>query len=337
MALGLVLTTGNTKKNVELAARAEAVGFDSVFSVEFFNQNGFVVLGAVAEATRRVRIGTAIVNSFTRTPVLYATAAMDLDELSGGRMLLGLGSGTRRMNQDWYGVAFSKPAARMKELVRLLRALFAAQKGFGFRFEGRFWNLNIPAFTRPEPVRETIPICLAAVNEPMIRAAGTVADGLIGHPIASRRWHRERTLPALREAEASAGRPAGACRLLPYVLTAISDDREQAVRDAKNQIGFYFTVKIYRTILELHGIPEAADACRRALATFDVKAMADAIPDSLVEEIAIACPPDEARDRLRQWSDLGEEYLLYAPTIGIPPERVRDNFDAILDVFGTNG
>jgi probable F420-dependent oxidoreductase len=330
---GLILTAGTQRGNVELALRAEKAGFDSVFSTEFFNQHGYVVLGAIANATQRIRIGSGIANSFTRSPLLHATAAMDLDELSGGRMVLGLGSGTRRMNEDWFGVPFSKPATRTKELIELLRAVFKAGNGLGFRFQGKFWNLNVPVFTRPG-ARENLPILLAAVNDPMMRTAGAVADGLVGHPIATRRWHRERTLPALREAEAKAGREAGACRLVPYVMTSIQQNRDLAVQDAKNQIGFYFTVKVYHTILAFHGLPEVAEACRKALRTFDVRAMSQAIPDSLVDEIAIACTPDEARDRLAQWEGLTDEALFYAPTVGVPPERVRENLDAILDLFG---
>jgi probable F420-dependent oxidoreductase len=336
MDLGLILTGGSVSANVDLARRAEAAGLDSVFSIEFFNQHGFAVLGAISQATRRVRIGTGIANAFTRSPLVHATAAMDLDELSGGRMVLGLGSGTRRMNEDWWGVPFSKPASRMRELVELVRAVFRAGDGFGFRFQGKFWNLNIPVFTRPG-ARADLPIWVAAVNPPMIRAAGSAADALVGHPIATRRWHREVTLPTLRSAEEKVGRAAGACRLVPYVLTSIHRDRKTAVQDAKAQIGFYYTVKVYHTILEFHGLREVADACRTALATFDLKAMAEAIPDSLVDEIAIACTPEEARDRLAQWNDLCDEALLYAPTIGIPPERVRANVDAMLDVFGKRG
>jgi probable F420-dependent oxidoreductase len=334
MQRGLILTAGSVRGNVALAERAERAGFDAVLSVEFFNQHAFAVLGAIAARTRRIRIGTGIANAFTRAPLVHATAAMDLDELSDGRMVLGLGSGTRRMNVDWWGVEFSKPARRMRELIALLRAAFAAASGFGFRFQGEFWDLKIPVYTRPG-ARADLPIWIAAVNPPMIRTAGAAADGLVGHPIATRRWHREVTLPGLREAEAAAGRPAGACRLVPYVMTAINRDRAQAVQDAKQQIGFYYTVKVYHTILRFHGLPDVAEACRRALATFDVAAMAAAIPDALVDEIAIACPPDEARDRLAQWSDLCDEVLFYAPTLGVPPERVAQSNEAILDVFGT--
>ncbi len=334
MEIGLILTGGSTRGSVDLARRAEKAGFDLALSVEFFNQHGYVVLGAIAEATSRIRIGTGIANSFTRSPLLHASAAMDLDELTDGRMVLGLGSGTRRMNEEWYGVPFSRPAARTRELIELLRTAFRAQKGGGLRFEGEFWNLKVPVYARPGAAREEIPIWVAAVNRHMTASAGAAADGLVGHPIATRRWHRERTLPWLREAEEKAGRSSGACLLAPYVMTSIHPDRDTAVRNAKGQIGFYYTVSVYHSILEFHGMPEVAAACRKALKSFDIKAMAEAIPDALVDEIAIACPPDEARDRLAQWQDLTDDPLLYAPQIGLRPEAVRENTDAMLDVFG---
>jgi probable F420-dependent oxidoreductase len=333
--IGLVLTAGGPRADVELAQRAERAGLDSVFTIEFFNRHGYVPLGAIAEVTRRVRIGTAIANAFTRTPLLHASAAMDLDELSGGRMILGLGSATRRMNEDWYGVPFSAPAARMRELVELLRAAFAAHGGGGFRWDGAHWKLSVPIYARPGMVRESIPIWIAAVNRHMIAAAGSVADGLVGHPIATRRWHREVTLPGLREAEEKAGREPGACALAPYVMTSIQEKREDAVADARNQIGFYFTTGIYHSILALHGMERVGEACRAALRRFDVKAMAEAVPDALVDEIAVACTPDEARDRLAQWKDLTDQPLLYAPSVGVRPERLRANLDAMLDLFGS--
>jgi len=335
MRMGLVLTGGSARADLELARRAEAAGFHGVYTIEFFNRHGYVTLGAIAQATSRIRIGSAIANAFTRSPLLHASAAMDLDELSGGRMVLGLGSATRRMNEDWYGVPFSAPAARMRELVQLLRAAFAAQKGGGLRFDGKYWKVNVPHFSRPGAPRGSIPIWVAAVNRGMIAAAGAVADGLVGHPIATRRFHREVTLPGLASAESSAGRVAGACALVPYVMVSLHPDRAQAIRDAKPQIGFYFTTEIYHSVLDLHGLRHVGEACRAALRRWDVGAMAEAIPDALVDEIAIACSPDEARDRLGQWKGLTEEPLLYAPAVGVPPERVRANLDAMLDTFGT--
>jgi len=335
MRIGTILTGGSARADVAQAKAAEAAGLDAVFTIEFFNRHGYEPLGAIAEATSRVKIGTAIANGFTRSPLLHASAAMDLDELSEGRMILGLGSATRRMNEDWFDMPFSAPAPRMKELVELVRAAIKAQGGGGFRWEGKHWNINVPIYARPGAPRDEIPIWIAAVNRGMIAAAGSVADGLVGHPIATRRWHREVTNPGLRRAEQKAGRESGACRLAPYVMTSIADTREQAVKDMKGQIGFYFTTRLYHSILEHHGMREIGEACSKALKKFDTKAMAAAIPEELVDEIGIACKPDEARDRLTQWKDLTEDPILYAPSIGVSPERRRENFAATLEVFGS--
>jgi alkanesulfonate monooxygenase SsuD/methylene tetrahydromethanopterin reductase-like flavin-dependent oxidoreductase (luciferase family) len=119
-------------------------------------------------------------------------------------------------------------------------------------------------------------------------------------------------------------------------MTSIQESREDAIREAKSQIGFYYTTELYHTILDLHGLRDVGRACRAAFRKMDFKALVDAVPDSLVDEIAIACTPDEARDRLEEWRDLTEDPLLYAPTIGVPSERVRANIDAMLSLFGSN-
>jgi hypothetical protein len=121
---------------------------------------------------------------------------------------------------------------------------------------------------------------------------------------------------------------------VPYVITSLASDRETAVRDAKGQIGFYFTTALYHSVLELHGLAEVGERCRAALRRFDVSAMAEAIPDALVDEIAVACTPDEAPDRLARWKELTSFPLLYAPSVGVPPARQRENHDAILSTFG---
>jgi hypothetical protein len=114
-------------------------------------------------------------------------------------------------------------------------------------------------------------------------------------------------------------------------MTSIHPDRATALRDCKGQIGFYFTVSVYHTILDFHGLPEVAAACRAALARFDVRAMADAIPDALVDEIALVATPDEVPDRLAPWRGITDAPLFYAPTVGVPPARVRANLDAMLE------
>lgn len=334
MKYGLILNGKNVGGDVDLARRAEAAGFEAVLEVEFFNRNALVRVGAIAAATETANVGTGIANTFTRSPVVLANAALDLDEISNGRLVLGLGTGLERMNVEWYGMPFSKPVSRVRELFALLRYAFQ-NHGPGFSWSGEFYQLSIPAYQRKTIVRAEIPLWLAAVGRGMTKAAGEIADGMIGHPVHTRRWHREVTLPLLREGETQAGRDAGACPLYPYVITSIQEDRDQAIRDAKKQIGFSFTVDHYRLILELHGLEEVGHECRRHLPKFDLEAMADAVPDSLVDEIALAGTPDEARDRLESWRDLTSMCLFYPSSIGVPEERVDASLQHLFEQLST--
>jgi len=332
--LGLMLTGASAREEVELARRAEAAGFDLALEWEFFHRHAFVRLAAVAAATTRIRIGTGIANAFTRSPLLHAIAALDLDELSGGRMILGLGSATKRMNEEWWGVPFAAPAERMEELCQLVRAAFAATGGGGFAFSGKHWKLRIPAFARPNAARAQIPVWVAAVNRGMVAAAGRAADGLLGHPLATRRWHREVTLPTLASAAESAGRAATACALIPIVVTSIDADRARARREAKQQLGFYLSTELYHTILDLHDAREVGRACQAAMRRGDIPAAGEAVPDWLLDEMAIAGDPDDARAALARWREVAPLIVLYAPNAGIEPDRMRENYDAIFATFG---
>ena len=327
MRHGLILVAPSIADQIEAARYAEARGFDSVWVTEFFNHHGFVRLAAVAGATERVQVGTAIAYAFMRTPLLAASGAMDVDEISGGRVILGLGSGTRSMNEKWYSISFEHPPApRMREAIRLIREAIAAQSGGGLSFEGQYYRIEIPQYARLGAARAEIPIYLAAVNRGMIRAAAAVADGLVGHPIFTRRYIREAVLPELE---------GSACELAPYLICSVSDDPDQARREVRGQIAFYFTTRLYHSVLDVHGWREIGETIATAFRKGDFRGMAEAVPDALVDEIAIAGRPDEVRDRLAQWQGLSDQVLLYPATVGAKPERVRENMAAITDSFGS--
>ena len=328
MRYGMVLVAPSIADQVAAAQRAEARGFHSVWTTEFFNQHGFVRLAAVATATSRVQLGTAIAYAFMRTPLLASAAALDIDELSGGRTILGLGSGTRSMNERWYSIPFDQPPApRMREAVELIREAIAAQKGVGLKFDGRYYSINIPMYARPGAPRTEIPIYIAGVNRGMIRTAAAVADGLIGHPIYTRKYIRERVKPLLENSR---------CELAPYVMCSISSDVDQARQEARAQIAFYFTTRLYHTILDLHGWREIGETIAQAFRAGDFQAMSAAVPDELVDAIALTGKPEEVRDRLSQWEGLTDHALFYAPTIGTHPDRARENLAAIAETFGSS-
>ena len=323
--LGLILVAPAIGDQVALAQRAEKAGFHSVWVTEFFNAHGFVRLGAVAAETSKVELGTAIAYAFMRTPMLAAAAAMDLDEISGGRVILGLGSGTRTMNEKWYSSPFDDPPApRMREAVKLVRSAIAAQGGGGLEFDGEYYSIRIPQYERKGAVRTEIPIYVAAVNKYMIRAAAT-SDGLVGHPIFTRKYIAESVLPELE------GRD---CELAPYVITSVSDDPDQARREAKAQIAFYYSTRLYHTVLDAHGWRPIGEEIAAAFRKRDFPKMVACVTDEMLDSMAAAGRPDEVRDRLKQWEELSDHLLVYPASAGASAERLRENGAAIVDALG---
>jgi probable F420-dependent oxidoreductase len=331
----IALFTPTLKDMSDIAKLADEAGFDSVWNGEFFNRNGLVTLAAVALNTKKVKIATGIAYAYMRNPVLNAAGAMDLDEMSSGRMILGLGSGTKSMNEGWYGQPFDpRSAAKMKECVALIRKVWAAHKGGGVRFDGEFYRINIPAFVRPYAVRERIPIYLAAVQKGMLRTTGEIADGLVGHPLYSRKYISEFIKPNLEIGAKRAGRSLKDIDITTLLITAVSHDRKQAIQEAKNQIAFYASVKSYEGILNLHGWEQQKLAIWEHFKTFNLPKMAEAVTDDMVEQIAIAGTPAECRQQLQKWEGFVDLPILYTPTAGVKAGRVVENHRLIVETFG---
>ena len=327
MKYGIILAGEAIADQIAAAKLADRRGFYSVWTTEFFHQHGFVRLGAVAAATQNVKVGTAIAYAFMRTPMLAASAAMDVDEISNGRVILGLGSGTRSMNEKWYSMPFDRaPAPRMRDAIGLIRAAIKAQSGGGLRYESESYNVTIPQFARPQAPRPEIPIYLAAVNRGMIKAAADVADGLIGHPIYTRKYITDEVLPRLE---------GSSCELTPYVMCSVSDDEAKARREVRSQIAFYYTTRLYHSVLDVHGWRSIGEEVAQAFRKMDFKAMSEAVPDELVDAIAIAGRPDEVRDQLKQWDGIADHVLFYPPTVGVAPARAVENMTAIIETFGS--
>lgn len=332
---GIVIFGSSLDDLVQVTKRAEEAGFDTAWTTEFYTRSATISLAATALATDRITVGSAIAYAVGRSPLVLATEARDLDELTGGgRLILGLGAGTKRMQQDWHGIDFSSPAARIEELIPLVRRIWAMDES-GVHYEGRFYRMALQptAATRP-PVR--IPVYLAGVRERMLQAAGAVADGQLGHPLFTRRYIDEVVKPAIAAGAERAGRSVSEVTRAGYLITAINDDADLARREAKAQLAFYSIVRTYDSIMALHGWTGATDAMREAWGKRDVDAMIAAVPDEMLDEMALAGQQDEVRDRYE--SDFARRHdhvLLYPPSFGIDPGRFAENANAIIDTFAT--
>jgi probable F420-dependent oxidoreductase len=331
-ALGIGLG-GSIAEVVELAVAAERAGFESTWVAEL-ERSAFVQAAAIASATTRIRIGTAVALAFPRSPTVTALEARDVDELADGRFLLGLGTQVKRVVEARYSVPFEHPAEKLAEYARAVRVVWAAGRGEPVTHDGRFYRITMPTFHGSE-VRERpdVPILFAAVGPLMSFTAGTIADGAIGHPLASPRYLAQVVRASIAEGLAAAGRPADACPLTASPLVAIADDGDVARREAKLQIAFYATTSTYAGILRLHDREHLGRELRRAFIRGDRERMIALVDDELCDAIAVAGRPDEARDRLAAWSGIAQRLIVAGPWYGVSPDRARENAAAIIDAL----
>jgi probable F420-dependent oxidoreductase len=319
-----------------MAKMVEDAGFESCWAAETQN-SAFVTASVAIQATTKIKVGTSIALAFPRSPTITAMEAADLDELSGGRFICGLGTQVKRINEERFSVAFEHPAPKIKEYAEAMRVVWAANRGDDVKHEGRFYNVSRPVFGgKRQPPPRDVPIYFAAVGKIMSRVCGEVGDGLLAHPLSSPRYLREVTKPAINEGAERAGRKPDECNLTTDWMISINDDVDLARREVKLQIAFYSTTRTYSPILELHGKADIVPDLRDAFDKKDHERMIELIDDELCDEMAIAGPADECREKAEAWGrETGVDRLMVAgPWYGPKPERMFENYQALVETFG---
>jgi probable F420-dependent oxidoreductase len=317
-----------------MARMVEDAGFESCWAAETTN-TAFIQAAAAIQGTTTIKVGTAIALAFPRSPTITAMTAWDLDELSGGRFICGLGSQVKRVNEHRFSVPFEHPAPKLKEYAQAMRTVWAANRGEPVTHEGRFYNVTMPSFHgRPQPDRRDVPIYFAAVGAVMARVCGEVADGLLAHPLASPKYLREVVVPAIAAGAERAGRKPSECNLTAGPMISISDDVDLARREVKLQIAFYATTRSYGAILELHGRRHLIPELRSAFEAKDKDRMVDLVDDELCDAIALAGTPDEVKERMGAWAEIADRVSIAGPWYGPRPERMLENYQALVATFG---
>ena len=303
---------------VASAVQAERLGFGEVWLPESGHGRGvFTVAAAVAAATRRIRIGIGIVNPFWRHPSAIAMEAAALDELSGGRLSLGLGAALWTLRA--FGEADSRadrPLTAMVEAIRVVRALLRGEPGPG----GEVFAVQAGAQLDFSPAQPDIPVYVGAVNARMLRAAGTWADGVELGAIVSPgylRWSWEQIALGARQA----GRDPADLDLASNVLVSVDRDA-RAARDAVRRVLAYYIHRVESVVLTTSGAdPEEISRVRRAVASDGVGAGARLVTDRLIDTFAAAGTPEDVARRLSEYSAAGLRGLLAWHVIG--PDRAR--------------
>ncbi|MGH0038507.1 MAG: TIGR03617 family F420-dependent LLM class oxidoreductase [Myxococcota bacterium] len=289
------------------ARRAEAAGFDGL-NVPDAVHDAMAAATVALRATERLHVATSVLVAFPRSPMTVAVAAWDLQEMSGGRFELGLGSQVRGNIVGRYSTPWSPPVPRMREYAGALRAIFEAwRSGSPLAFEGEHYRFTrMQPFFRPDPIdHPDVPIHLGGVGPKMVALAGEVADGLMTHPTnTAPRYLREVVRPRLARGAARGGRDPASLALMVGPLVATGPDAESVARErerTRQLLGFLYSTPSYWPSLELFGWQERGEALHALAREGRWSDMAGVVDDAMLDAFAPTGAFDEIADVLREW------------------------------------
>jgi F420-dependent oxidoreductase-like protein len=315
----------------QLAAvlEAERLGYDSVWTAEAYGSDAATVLGWIAGQTTRIKIGAGILQMPARSPAMTAMTAATLDRLSGGRMLLGIGSSGPQVAEGWHGQPFARQLQRTREYVEVVRMALERRR---VEFHGETLELPLPDGPGKAlkltiaPVQDRIPIYLAAIGPRNTALAGEIADGWL--PILLAPEHLPELRSTLEEGAARAGRSLDGFDIVASVNVMVTDDVERA-RDAMRPfIALYVggmgsrKHNFYNQLVGRYGFEEEALTVQGHYLAGDRAAAMAAIPDALIDMVTIAGPPDIVRERLRAYRDAGVGTISVALVPGMTDDAV---------------
>jgi probable F420-dependent oxidoreductase len=309
---------------METARQMEDVGYTGVFAIQVFGPP-FIPLSVAAAATSKLQVATGIAIAGTRSPFETAMAAIDVDRISEGRFILGLGSSAPAWTADIFGTDEYKPIAHLRDTVSAVRHIIAgAHKGLE-PYEGTYYRASFKELKPIDPpVRTEIPIWVAALREKLLRTGVEIADGVIGHPMWSRDWAVNKMAPVIDDALVQSGRQRSDIEVCVWPWMAINEDRMQAIDDARGTVAFYSSAKAYESFFEAHGYLKEAQACQGEIQQgVDVEALKKHVPDEMVETFVACGSMEEVAEAVEPFWQMADSMCPTPPVWGIPQEKVQ--------------
>ena len=288
-SLGSLLSVEQVLECTKMASETE---IDSIWIPETWGMESFSMLGAVANSTRIQKIGSSIINIYSRSPSTIAMGSATIDTLSDGRLILGLGTSSIPIVEDFHGEKFESPVQRMREYVEIIRLSLSKKQ---INYSGKIFNLK--NFTLLiEPKRQSIPIYLAAINQKMVNLAWELGDGVIFY---LRPLHEmKKTISEMQ----SQKKIDVTCQ----IITCISNNSEDAIKRAKKTLAFYISVgKVYREFLAKNGFEKETNDIFGEFKKSGFKSNHELITDSMLNSLCIAGSPEEAKVQLQKFRNTG--------------------------------
>jgi len=309
LAISLPVPFASAAQCVELARRAEREwGYDAIWLAETSGPDSLVLAGAIAAETTRVEIGTAIVPVYNRTPAVLAMAAGTLAQLSQGRFILGLGSSSHAIIENWNGIPFDLPLTRVRDSVAVVRQALAGEKT---DFSGK--ALSSHGFRLGSPPKNPVPIYVAALREKMLAAAGSIGDGLIVNlfPLTA----VPQILDAYRGGAADGGRDASGDEVVCRFQVAVTDDVPAARGLVRMAFSSYVAQPVYNRFFAWCGFDKEAEAVADAFARGDRAASTAALSDDLVDRVTILGSAESCREQIAAFVEAGITTPVISPLV----------------------
>jgi len=340
MKLGIGAVGFGPRVNIDLdrIRHAESLGFDSAWTAEAYGNDAVSTAAWVLANTTRIKVGTAIMQMPARTPAMAAMTAMTLDQLSGGRFILGLGASGPQVVEGWHGVPYGPPIARTREYIQIVRQILAREKPL--ELHGRVYD--VPA-TGPgttglgKPLKSILhgdprlPIYVASISPAGLRCAAEVADGVFPMMLDPERFDRA-YLSHLSEgfAKAGGGKSLANFAVIPAVTVLISDDVEKARMGVKGGMALYIggmgarDKNFYNDLTKRLGYEEAAVRIQDLFLAGKKLEAAAAVPDALVDAVHLVGSKARIRDRLQAWKEAGRKGWVHTMQIATPQREALE-------------
>ena len=288
-SLGSLLSVEEVLQCAQLVAKTK---IDSIWIPETWGMENFSMLGAVANNTETQKIGSSIINIYSRSPSTIAMGSVTTDTLSNGRLILGLGTSSVPIVEDFHGEKFENPVQRMREYVEIIRLSLTKKQ---INYSGKIFDLK--NFTLLiEPKRQSIPIYLAAINQKMVNLCWEIADGVIFY--LRPKEEMKKTISKMQ----SQKNIDVACQ----IITCISNDSEEAIQRAKKTVAFYVSVgKIYREFLAKNGFTNETNNIFEEFKKSGFKSNHELVTDSMLNSLCISGSPEEAKIQLEKFRNTG--------------------------------